>query len=462
MAHHSRLDAYRERVVGGPLIPTLLRLGAPPMLSQLLNLMYGVLNSLWLSLYSEVAVAVPRQVFPVQMLFTSVINALNTAGTSLVSQYVGARMYGEVRREASRLFTAAAGAGACCFAAFFALRPLVFTHVVATPPEIYGHVMSYTAVSAFNVMLSSMVLSLTTVLNALGETRLPSLINLAGVLVNTSLDPLFILGLGGVPRLGPLGSALTDTIGLTLSLALLALLFRRRFAEVRPGFTRDFSPAWVKLVARVGGPVAAMSALNSSAFMVQLRLVNSFGVEVAQAYAIGFIVLDIADAALWGLSGSIAVIVGQLLGAGEGERARRSAVLGSLFVSSLVAASSLALHPIRGHVVRVFTSNPRVVAESMRFLDTILLGLPFFAFFMCGFSAARGAGRTAAVTAINVGRLWLLRVGASYVLATWVGWGPMGLWAGILLSNLAGALLMAAWLTLADWARPVIGELNAR
>lgn len=449
-------------MISGPLVPTLLRLGAPPMLSQMINLTYNILNSLWLSLFSESAIAVPRQVFPVQFFFAALLNALGTAGTSIVSQYVGAKMFREVKREFSRFFTAAILLGSLSSAAFFTLRPVVFGYVVATPPEIYEYVMGYTAITSLNMLISAVTMTLATALSSVGETKLPSLINFAGMAVNTVLDPFFILGVGPFPRLGPIGSAATDTIGLLISLALLITLFKRRFSEIRPNLTRDFDAAWVKLVAKIGGPVAFMSMLNSSAFMMQLRLVNSFGVEVATAYSIGFIVLDIADAAMWGLSGSIAIIVGQLLGAGELGRARSSAIKGSLFIASIVAASSFGIYIVREPIVKVFTSNPLVVEESVRFLDTILLGLPFFAFFMCAFSAARGAGRVLAATTINIGRLWGVRVGLSYILAFAMGMGPLGVWIGIMLSNIVGGLLMGAWLTLGKWARPVIMELNAK
>lgn len=458
----AKLEEYRERVVKGSIIVTLLKLGAPPMLSQLINLTYSILNSLWLSMFSENALAVPRQVFPVQFFFAALLNALGAAGSSLVSQYVGAKMFREVKREVSRFFTAALVVGASSSVTFFLLRPWIFGYVVYTPAEIYDHVIAYTAIASFNMLLSTVAMTLTMILSSIGETKLPSFMNLLGMVVNTVLDPFFVLGLGPFPRLGPTGSALTDTIGISISLALLLALFNFRFSEIKPNFTRDYDEAWVKLVAKIGGPIAIMSMLNSSAFMMQLRLVNSFGVNVATAYSIGFIVLDIADAAMWGLSGSIAIIVGQLLGAGELAKAKRSALKGSLFVASIVTLSSFVMYLLREPVVHVFTSNPAVVEASLQFLDTILLGLPFFAFFMCGFSAARGAGRTMAATAINVGRLWFVRVGLSYLLAFPLGWGPLGVWTGIMLSNIVGGVLIAAWLTLANWARPVINELNSR
>lgn len=452
------MDEYRERVLRGSVVTSLLRLGAPPMVAQLARVAYSVFNSLWLTLYSEAAIAVPRQVFPVSFAFNAVLIMFTTAGTSLISQLVGARMYGRVREEASRLLTATLALSSVSATAFYASRPLIFGKLVASPPEILGEVMRYTAVTAVNMVLSSVSLTLTVLVSSVGETRLTSVINVAAVAVNTVLDPLFILGIGPLPRLGAMGSALTDTIGLTISSASLFLLIRRGIPEITPAPTLSFTPQWFATVARIGGPVALTMLLNSLAFMTQVRMVNEFGVNVAAAYSIGFIVLDIVDAAMWGLSGSIAIIVGQCLGASELRRAKEAAIKGSLFIASLVALGALAMYPVRENVVRVFTSNPAVVKNSVEFLNTILFGLPFFALFIAGNNAARGAGRTLIPTAIGLARLWLVRIGLSYVLAFTLSWGPAGIWLGIMLSNVVGGMLLLAWLALADWAKPVISN----
>jgi Na+-driven multidrug efflux pump len=240
----------------------------------------------------------------------------------------------------------------------------------------------------------------------------------------------------------------------------LFLLIRSRMPEVTPVPTLSFTARWLATVAKIGGPISLTQLTNSLAFMTQVRMVNEFGVNVAAAYSIGFIVLDIVDAAMWGLSGSIAIIVGQCLGAGELKRAKEAAIKGSLFIASLVALGALAIYPVKENVVRVFTSNPVVVKHSLEFLDTILLGLPFFALFIAGNNAARGAGRTLVPTAIGLARLWLVRIGLSYVLAFTLGWGPAGIWLGIMLSNVAGGIPVLAWLALADWAKPVINDIN--
>ncbi|MBS7613762.1 hypothetical protein KEJ48_05920, partial [Candidatus Bathyarchaeota archaeon] len=69
------IGKYRDKIVNGPIIRTLLWLGAPPLLNQLIVVAYHVADTYWLSLYGEVTVAVPRQTWPVIMLFQALINA---------------------------------------------------------------------------------------------------------------------------------------------------------------------------------------------------------------------------------------------------------------------------------------------------------------------------------------------------------------------------------------------------
>ncbi|MEM2428841.1 MAG: hypothetical protein QXD52_06315, partial [Candidatus Bathyarchaeia archaeon] len=56
-----KIGKYRDKIVNGPIIRTLLWLGAPPLLNQLIVVAYNVADVYWLSLYSEITVAVPRQ-----------------------------------------------------------------------------------------------------------------------------------------------------------------------------------------------------------------------------------------------------------------------------------------------------------------------------------------------------------------------------------------------------------------
>jgi len=455
----ARLDSYRERILNGPVLRTLLWLGLPPMVVQLVHVAYGVADSLWLSMYDEKAIAVPRQVFPVLMLFSAAVNALSAAGSAVLSQLVGARAYDVVRVEASRFFTASLALGVSLSTAFFLLRPLIFQHVVMTPREIFDYVMLYSAVMSLDSALMAAVTPLSTLLNSFGETRAPSAINVLALTVNIVLDPFLVLGIGPFPRLGVVGASATDVLGKVITLLGYHLLLRRRFGWLKLGFDLSFTAEWVRLVLGISSPVFVMMSTNSLAFMLQQRIVNMLGVVVATAYSIGFVVLDIADGMLWGLLGAISTMVGQSLGAGDARRAREVALKASAFIAAAVAAGAAFVYVFRVQLVRVFASSPEVVEESVRFLETILVGLPFFAIFMAGNSAGRGSGHTLVPTVIGMVRLWLIRVAGSYLLAIQLGMGSLGVWLAIMASNIIGGGLMLAWIAKGDWARPVVSKV---
>ncbi|MEM2137115.1 MAG: MATE family efflux transporter [Candidatus Methanomethylicia archaeon] len=455
-ASRSRIDEYRDFVLRGSVITTLLKLGLPPMISNIVFTAYDVLNSIWLSLYSDVAIAVPRQVFPVAFLFNGIINAMSAAGTSLISQRVGAKMYGYVKKEFSRLFTATFIFAFFASTIFYVTRPFIFKYIVSTPEEIYGYVLDYSAFTSLHMVLMSVSMILGTVISSMGDTRSPSFISAIGVVVNTILDPFFILGIGFFPRLGVVGSVLTDIIGSLISVLGILYVLYRNFPEVTVSLTRDFSFQWFYLIIKIGGPIMLMSITNSLAFITQTRMVNEFGIIIATAFSIGSIFFRLADSALWGFSRSMSITVGQSLGAGYTKRAREIAIKGGLFTAAMVAFTSTILYITRWQIVLTFTSTYEIATEAVYYVNTILLGLPFFALFMSGDAVGRGSGQTIIPTIIGMARLWGIRIGFAYILAFHLGWGPQGIWIGMLVSNIVGGLLMIIWIFSGKWMKTVI------
>jgi Na+-driven multidrug efflux pump len=63
------IGKYRDKVIDGPIIRTIFWLGTPPLVNQLVVVAYNVADTYWLSEYSEITVAVPRQMWPILMLF---------------------------------------------------------------------------------------------------------------------------------------------------------------------------------------------------------------------------------------------------------------------------------------------------------------------------------------------------------------------------------------------------------
>ncbi len=454
-------EKYRERIVGGDPLRVVLWLAAPLVVAQLVHVSYNLVDALWLSRLYEGALAVPRQVWPTLMLFYVIAMSLSSANLAMISQYVGAERYGEASRTASKLFTLNLALALAVGSAYLILRPYIFSHITTVPPELYDDVVEYSGIMVFDVAFAYLGMAFTTVLQAVGDTRTPTYVSVAGALLNMVLDPIMIFGWFGFPAMGVKGAALATVLSRALVAAVAVKMFVGGFRGIRLSIVKPDRP-WILRSVRIALPLAALQMSNSLAFMAQLRLVNMFGKVVATAYSIGFTVIDIADAAMWGFSQSTAIVVGQLIGAQLFGKARKSALLTSLFVGAVTGVSAVLVYLFRYPIASVFTASPEILEEAARFVEYFGLTVPFFAVFFVGFAVGRGSGHTYVPSAIAFARLWGLRVGLGYLLALGLGMGPLGIWLAMAVSNVGGGVLSLAWVALGNWARPVVEVGPAR
>ncbi|MEM2092860.1 MAG: MATE family efflux transporter [Candidatus Bathyarchaeia archaeon] len=450
------ISKYRDRIINGPIVRTILWLGTPPLLNQLIVVAYNLADTYWLSIYSEVAVAVPRQMWPVLVLFHAFINALTAACLSIVSQYIGGKAYNKASLEASRFFTVSFLLGAAASTVLLVFRGAIFGLVMSTPYEIFDMVMAYSGVIAFDIFFNYIALTYTTLLQGLGDTKRPAMVNVAAVSVNIILDPFLILGIGPFPRLGVVGASLTDVLGKILSIIGQAYILRRNYPELKVAFTGRMDTEWARLVLRIGLPILALGVTNGLAFIIQLRLVNMLGIIVAAAFSIGFVIMDTVDAALWGLGGAPAIMIGQNLGAGKNKRAREIALKATALIFAIVASIVFVTYPFSQAIADIFADDPRILKETQLFLGILLPTLPFFGIFINAVSAGRGSGHTLFPTALGVTRLWIVRLALGYLMAFPLQMGSLGIWLAIALSNILGGAVALIWIKYGKWAKPVV------
>ena len=450
------IGKYREKIINGPVIRTFFWLGIPPLLNQLVLIAYNVADTYWLSRYNELCVSVPRQVFPVIMIFQAIVMATNAACLSVVSQYIGAKAYKNASAEASRFFTTACIAGLTLNMILLTLRKQIFSWVISTPPEIFNDVMVFSAVTAFDVLFMSIGFTLVTLLQSVGDTRRPAIINIISVLINVALDPFLVLGIGPFPRLGVAGAAITDVMGKVLSIIGLSYILKKDYPMFELKLTRDLSFNWFRLVLRIGLPVLSFGALNGAAFILQQKLVNLLGIIVATAFSIGFVVIQIVDGMLFGLCQATSIMVGQSLGASNPKRAREVAYKTTMIVFIIVAVGAIIVYPLKQFITSIFVSDPNIIGETEQFLNLALPSLPFFGICINVSSVGRGSGHTATPTAIEIIRTWTTRIMLGYFLAFMAGMGSIGMWITFPLSNFVGGIALLYWAKYGKWDKAVI------
>lgn len=271
---------------------------------------------------------------------------------------------------------------------------------------------------------------------ASGDTRTPLLLLTASTVLGLILDPVLILGLAGAPALGVRGAALATLVprGLAFALGVVVLSRRKRALFAWP------RRAVLVSIARIGAPTAATGVAFSAIYVVLARTTTQFGTPALAALGIGFRVESFVYLLSVGLGAAVAAIVGQSLGAGLPDRARRAGWFGVAFatVPGAIMAGIMILWPER--VTSIFTTDPAVVLEAASYLriaavSQILLGAEIVLE-----GAMGGAGYTLVPMAVS------MAITASRVpFGAWSAdrWGTTGLWWTLAITASARGVAMA-------------------
>ena len=301
-----------------------------------------------------------------------------------------------------------------------------------------------------------MVTAYSTILQSIGDTKRPALVTAFYLIVNSILDPLCIFGIGPFPRLGVIGAAVTDLIGNALSTATLALIVKKMLSDLRVTLTKNIDLEWIILNLKVGLPILVLVLSNSIAKMLQLRLVNTFGIITATVYSLGFVAIDLSNAALRGFSRAAAIMVDQNLGAKLRQRARKIALNAAMLVFIVTLAGAFILYILRDTFIHIFIQNPMIYFEAKRFLEIFLWSLPFLGILLTAISIGKGSGHALPPTLIGIARLWGFWVGLGYLLALLAGYGSMGIWIAMTVGNIASGLIALVWLKYGKWTYAIV------
>ncbi|MEM4813753.1 MAG: MATE family efflux transporter [Ignisphaera sp.] len=455
---------YREAIVSGPIITVFLRLGLPLLFVRLVQDIYGIVDAFWLSRYNQFAMAVPRQVWPVYSLFSSFVMSFASANLAILSQYVGAKMYDNINDVVSKMLSISIASGTISGALFYSSSRYIFKNFVATPNEILDHVLLYSYIMSIDIVLLSLNLTISVLIQSIGDTKTSAFSQMVGALTNVVLDPVLIMGFSYIPPMGTAGAALATVLSKIVSIIILMERLFERYSWIKLRISFSIDKDYLKLALRIATPLLIMNISNTIAFNLQNRLINTFGVIATTAVSIGFIVFDLANTSLWGLTESIAIMVGQNLGANNKKRARKIAITTSLFIFLSVFATSIIVYFVRNNIVSIFITGENVPKDTIemiyneveKFLTITIWTLAFFALTFSAMSVGRGSGHTLMPTVINMIRLWGIRIGMGYILGVVAGLATLGIYIAFALSNIVGGLLSFLWIYRGSWSKPIV------
>lgn len=261
----------------------------------------------------------------------------------------------------------------------------------------------------------------TSTLRECGETKVPMAAGVTAVCVNLVLNYLLIFGKWGMPRLGVAGAAIATVISRYVQAAVV-IVWTHRHTEEMPfivGAYREFKvPGQLTFnIFKTGIPLMINEILWAAGMASMTQCYSMRGLDAVAALNISTTITNLFSVIYMAMGSAIAIIVGQLLGAGRMEEAKDTDV-------KLIVFSVLSCIAIGGVLILIAPLFPKMynTTDSVKILAVSLLRvaagcMPLAAFMHASYFTLRSGGKTIVTFLFDSVFLWCVSIPVAYVLS---------------------------------------------
>jgi putative MATE family efflux protein len=434
------INGEEQNFTSGSIDRAIVLLSIPMILEMAMESLFAVVDIFFVSRIGSEAIATVGITESVLTLVYSLAIGLSSAATAMV-----ARRVGEGNREA------AAKAGAQVI-----LIGLVLSLIIAVPGYFFAEeilsVMAHDqSVSSTGHQFTRLLLTcnlpilllwmLNGIFRGAGDAATAMRALWIANAVNIVLCPVFIFGWGPVPAMGVLGSGIATTIGRSTGVIyqLWKLFKPGKMIHLRWSMLK---PEWtvITTLLRIASGSAGQYLIASASWIFMVFILGQINKEVVAGYTIAIRIVIFCLLPSWGMANAAATLVGQNLGAGQPERAERSALRAGFFNMFFLAGIALLCLFGAESIVGIFTQTPQVVKSAAMALQIIAGGYVFYGWGMILTQAINGAGDTLTPTLLNFIFFWLIEIPLAWLLALQFNWNEAGVYWTIIIAESGMAL----------------------
>ena len=422
-------------------IPTLIRkLAVPASVGFIFNTLFNVVDTYWGGKISTSALAAMGLTFPVFFIILSMGIGMGTGTTALISQSLGAGRHEEAEKYGFQAISFSVINSIFLTILGLVIAPSLFLILGATNNYL-DIAIQYMDIILYGTVFFLMNSILNALLNARGDTKTYRNFLIIGFFLNVILDPWFMYGGFGFPKLGIRGIALSTILIQVIGTIYMISITRKRKIFEHARF-EDFIPNRKYFAALFGqGFPASLNMLTVAiGIFVITYFASQFGKEAVAAYGIATRIEQIALLPTIGLNIAALTLAGQNMGAALPERVYESWKLNIRYGLMIILIGVVAVSLFASQLMQAFTADIKVIEIGAEYLH--IAALFFFAYVFLNISVSTLQGMKKPLYAIFVGtyRQFLVPLPLFLFLAIYLGWGTKGIWWGIFVANWSAAI----------------------
>lgn len=459
------VDPRTRALLEAPIVPTLLRLGAPNVLVMLAQAAAGLIETWFVGRLGSEPLAGMALVFPVVMLMQmSSAGALGGGIASAIARALGARRLQDAHALVLQSLLVALAFGLLSTAAVLAGGPWLYARMGGQGPALEA-ALTYSNWVFAGAVLVWVFNALSAVLRGTGNMRVPAVVVCVGTVGLVPLSALLIFGAGPLPGLGIAGGALALLLYYALGSVALLVYLQSRHSLLRPRWRPlRWRPDLSRDILRVGLLGMVSTVATNLAVAIATALVGGFGIAAIAGYGTAARLEYLLVPLVFGFGAPLVAMVGTCMGAGLRERALRAAWTGAALAFVMTESIGLLAAAFPQAWLGLFSQDPQILQAGSVYLRAVGPVYGFFGLGLVLYFASQGAGRLKWPVLGNAVRL-VVAAGGGW-LALHLGGGLAGVFlaqaAALVAYGLfnASAIAGGAWFGRLGWPRGPVALLR--
>ena len=399
-----------------PIDKLLITMSLPMMISMLVQALYNIVDSIFVSRINEYALRAVSLAFPIQSLMIAVAVGTAVGINAFLSKTLGQKQFDKANIIAvNGIFIEVVSAVVFALVGLFVSMPFFMSQTDILQVQQYGTTyLTICCGAGIGIFLQT---AFERILQSTGKTVYTMITQGTGAVVNLILDPILIFGYFGLPEMGVAGAAAATVTGQIVA-ATLAIIFNLKCnKEIHLSF-KGFKPNLhlIGQIYKVGAPSIVVQAIGSVMTYGMNLILAAFG-AAQTVFGIYFKLQSFVFMPIFGLNNGMVPIIAYNYGAGHRERVIQTVKSSIKFAVCIMLAGLLVMQFFPAQLLGFFNAEEELLLIGVPALRTICLSFCFAGYCIVVGSVFQALGNGVYSMVVSIARQLCVLLPVAYLLS---------------------------------------------